>query len=143
MRTARLLVFLPLAFTLSGCPASEPTVTLKGHRYAVEIVNDEPGRERGLMFRDHLEDDRGMWFVFDDLAPRAFWMKNCRIGLDILFFDASYRFVSGAYRVPPCQAADCPSYPSAGPARYVLELNAGVGQKLALKPGDPITPPAP
>ena len=36
--------------------------------------------------------------------------------------------------VPPCSAGDmCPPYPSGGPARYVLELNAGQAEKLKLE----------
>ena len=38
--------------------------------------------------------------------------------------------------VPPCSAGDmCPPYPSGGPARFVLELNAGQAEKLKLKDG--------
>jgi hypothetical protein len=136
-------VLLPFALALAGCPsAAEPNVALKGQRYAVEIVRDPAGRERGLMFREHMDADRGMLFVFDDDEVRSFWMHNTRIPLDILYFDAHARFVSGQFRVPPCLSAQCPSYPSTGPARYVLELNAGVGQKLDLKPGDALKLPA-
>jgi uncharacterized membrane protein (UPF0127 family) len=32
----------------------------------------------------------------------------------------------------------CPSYPSSGPAKYVLELNAGKAEQLGVQPGDPL-----
>ncbi|MNT71360.1 hypothetical protein D3C72_2098380 [compost metagenome] len=42
--------------------------------------------------------------------------------------------------MPPCSAGDrCPPYPSSGPARYVLELNAGQAEKLGLQDGAEIT----
>jgi uncharacterized protein len=64
-------------------------------------------------------------------------MKNTYIALDILYFDENKRLVSAQLDVPPCgEQARCPPYPSAGPARYVLELNAGQSKGLGLKPGD-------
>jgi uncharacterized membrane protein (UPF0127 family) len=77
-----------------------------------------------------------MLFVFDDDAPRAFWMKNTKISLDMLFFNAERKLVSVQHRVPPCVADPCPAYSSGAPARYVLELNGGQAEKLGLTPGD-------
>ncbi|MNV99640.1 hypothetical protein D3C71_1950280 [compost metagenome] len=63
-------------------------------------------------------------------------MKNTKIALDILYFDSERRLVSQQRDVPPCSAGDmCPPYPSGGPARFVLELNAGQAEKLKLKDG--------
>jgi uncharacterized membrane protein (UPF0127 family) len=132
------------ALLLTGCPGSDPnSVRLAGQRYEVELATTDAARERGLMFVEHMPKDHGMLFTYDDAAPRAFWMKNCRIPLDILYFDGDARFVSAQYRVPVCQGQGeyCPNYPSDGAARYVLELNAGVGEALGLKPGAPLTLP--
>ncbi|HZP66036.1 MAG TPA: DUF192 domain-containing protein [Rudaea sp.] len=127
-------------FGLGACSAraAGPSAELKGHRFEIEVAQDDASRERGLMFRDSMPADHGMLFVFDDTAPREFWMKNTRIPLDILYFDASYRLVSMQQRVPPCRSLgfDCPTYPSNAPARYVLELNAGTADKLGVKEGD-------
>jgi len=41
-----------------------------------------------------------------------------------------------AENAKPCRTQRCPSYPSKGPARYVLELNAGKSAELGVKPGD-------
>lgn len=131
---------LCLSGALCACSAlaSGPSVELKGHRFDVEIAADEPSRERGLMFRDEMPADHGMLFLFDDRAERTFWMKNCRMPLDILYFDEKYKLVSVQQRVPPCRSAgnDCPVYPSNGAAQYVLELNAGTADKLGVQPGD-------
>lgn len=135
-----LLMMLLLAGLLSGCVNDGLSrVGLKGQVFRVEVVADEASRQRGLMFREQMPADHGMLFVFPDAAPRQFWMYNTRIPLDILYFDSERGFVSGQYRVPGCgslDAARCPNYPSTGMARYVLELNAGVGAALALVPGD-------
>jgi uncharacterized membrane protein (UPF0127 family) len=128
---------------LSACAAraSGPYVELKGHRFQIEIAADEPSRERGLMFRESMPADHGMLFVFDDAQVRTFWMKNTHIPLDILYFDADYKLLSVQQRVPPClnSGNNCPGYPSEGAARYVLELNAGMADKLGVKSGDALT----
>ena len=77
-----------------------------------------------------------MLFIFANEAPRSFWMKNCRFPLDIFYFDADLELVSVAEDTPPCRSARCPGYPSKGPAKYVLELNAGKAEELGAKPGD-------
>ena len=93
------------------------------------------------MFVREMPADHGMLFVYEHAQPQAFWMKNCYIPLDILYFDGNARFVSAHYNVPVCRGDPCPMYASEKPARYVLELNAGVGRALGLAPGDPLTLP--
>ncbi|MGH8281993.1 MAG: DUF192 domain-containing protein, partial [Gammaproteobacteria bacterium] len=78
-------------------------------------------------------------FMFPDSGPRYFWMKNTLIPLDIIFFDAHKRLINVSADTPPCKADPCPTYASAAPAEYVLELNAGMAAKLGLKPGERFT----
>src|SRR5918998_1318617 len=92
----------------------------------IEIADDTPEQERGLMFRKSLGPNSGMLFVYDDLAHRSFWMKNTYIPLDMIFLDNDLKIIDIKKDVQPCLQEDpCPSYPSAGPAKYVLEVNAG------------------
>lgn len=128
---------LPLALTLAGCASAQGSwVEVSGKRYAVEIADTEAEREQGLMFRDELADGHGMLFLHDREEPLAYWMKNTKIPLDILYFDTGRRLVSQQRDVPPCTLGDaCPPYPSKVPARYVLELNAGQAEQLQLKNG--------
>jgi uncharacterized membrane protein (UPF0127 family) len=134
---------LGLALLLAGCPGGNalPTVEIKGQRYTVEIADTPERQERGLMFRREMPRDHGMLFIFPEARWQSFWMRNCLIPLDILYFDAEGRFVSAHYNAPPCNAEYCPTYPSEGPAKYVLELNGGVGRDLNLVPGDRLTLP--
>ena len=142
MRCVARLVFAALAsLPMTGCGAREPSVELQGERFTVEIADSLEEQVRGLMFVREMPRDRGMLFVYAAPAPQAFWMKNCYIPLDILFFDGNARFVSAHYNVPVCRGDPCPSYASEKPARYVLELNAGVGRALGLAPGDPLKLP--
>ncbi|MFW5926726.1 MAG: DUF192 domain-containing protein [Wenzhouxiangella sp.] len=130
-------LILALAF-LAGCHAGEPWVEVEGKRFYVEIADDDESRARGLMFRDELADNRGMLFIFRQERPRSFWMKNTRIPLDIIYLDGDLRVVSISADTPPCRSRTgrCPGYRSAGPARYVLEINAGQAEALGLARGD-------
>lgn len=131
-----LLLGLIASLPASGCAADEPWVEIKGERYVVEIADDDKERQRGLMHRDRLAGGTGMLFVHAEPERQAYWMKNTRIPLDILYFDASRKLVSVS-NAPPCSLGDrCPPYPSAGAALYVLELNAGEAARLELAPGD-------
>lgn len=123
---------------LAACKAGEPYVEVAGERFIVEIAADEATRAQGLMFRDEMADDRGMFFIFPDQRPRSFWMKNTRIPLDIIYLDRDLRVVSISADTPPCRSRSgrCPNYPSSGPAQYVLEVNAGRAAELGLEPGD-------
>lgn len=135
MRVLCVLFIGLLALSGASC-ASDDWVELSGQRYRVEVADDDAERARGMMFRDRLPDGHGMLFIHDTEAPQAYWMKNTRIPLDILYFDSQRTLVSQQRDVPPCSAGNrCPSYPSDGPARYVLELNAGEAERLKLQDG--------
>lgn len=138
MPSLRCSSLLLAALLLSGCASAQGTwVELKGRRIPVEIADDPEERGRGLMFRDSLPTGHGMLFIHDSPAPQAYWMKNTRIPLDILYFNERLQLVSVQRNVPPCRLGDrCPSYPSVGPAQYVLELNAGEAQTLGVAQGD-------
>lgn len=143
-RVSRCCLLLLLAVLLPACAFDgAKVVELKGNRFLVELALDPETRAKGLMHRDSMPERHGMLFVFPFESRQAFWMKNTRIPLDILYFNRDRGFVSAAYRTPACSAGDrCPSYPSEGPALYVLELNAGVGAALNLSPGDQIELPS-
>ena len=135
-------VALTLAFAASGCAqqAKNPWAEINGKRFTIELADTPELRERGLMFRRELATDAGMLFIHDDMGPIAYWMKNTYIPLDILYFDNEKKLVSAQLNVLPCgEQIQCPIYPSAGPAQYVLEVNAGLAETLQLKPGDALS----
>jgi uncharacterized membrane protein (UPF0127 family) len=123
-------------FAAAACAKGGPYVELKGHRYSIEFAENESSREYGLMNRTEMADDHGMLFVFDNDEPRAFWMKNTKIPLDMIFIDKNRKVVSIKHDAPPCVTERCPAFMSEGPVRYVLELNGGQAAKLGLSAGD-------
>ncbi|QWT20090.1 DUF192 domain-containing protein [Bacillus sp. NP157] len=130
-----------LLFAAHGATATDaPSVSLHGTTFTTEFATSDAQREHGLMDRAHMDAQHSMLFIFADDEPRSFWMKNTLIPLDILYFDKSRHLVAMQLNAQPCKGEPCALYPSGNqPARYVLELNAGVAGKLGLKLGDELT----
>jgi uncharacterized membrane protein (UPF0127 family) len=78
-----------------------------------------------------------MLFVFPTAEELTFWMKNTKIPLDVLFFDAQGKFVSLQTMVP-CISEPCVTYPSNGMAQYALEVNAGFAKAQGIGAGSSI-----
>jgi len=100
----------------------------------VEIVATPATRNRGLMFREALDADHGMLFIFPDEQPRSFWMRNTRIPLSIAYADSVGRIVHIADMKPFSER----SVPSGAPARYALEMERGWFVRHGVRPGDTI-----
>lgn len=105
------------------------------HAFQVEIADDEAERQRGLMFRPPLADDRGMLFEFAEAEEQSFWMHNTPSSLDILYIAPDGRIVSIARNTTP--NSDTP-IPSNGAANGVLELRAGRAAEISADPGDQV-----
>ena len=146
--TRRFILACMAALTLAGCAAKAPVgpdgqplerlaiVTASGeHAFWVEIADEEPERQRGLMFRPPLADDRGMLFQWpgDPAGEKSFWMRNTPSSLDILYINPQGRIVSIATHTTPFSEAPIPSN---GAVNGVLELRAGVADQIGAKPGD-------
>lgn len=114
-------------------PVKTPTGTL----IQAELADTALKRAQGLMFREHIADDRGMLFIFGDAQPWTFWMKNTKIPLDIIWMDAKKTIIHIERNVPICTRQDdgCPQYHSDEGALYVLELGAGRAAALQLQRG--------
>lgn len=100
---------------------------------AIEIADTPYEIETGLMYRTSMKNTQGMLFIFEDVRPRYFYMKNTQLPLDIIFLDADKKVVSFAKNAVPL---DETSLPSGVPAKYVLEVNAGWVDGWSIEPGD-------
>ena len=99
----------------------------------IEIADDDEQRATGLMYRDKMDENQGMLFIFEDAAPRYFWMKNTYISLDIIYIGADKKIVSVQKSAVPLSEESLPSYKE---SMYVVEVNAGFFDKYGLKVGD-------
>ena len=134
-----LLIFL-LIF-LSNCAKNPNQIVIDNGKNLikinVEIADDDNTRMKGLMFREKLEENNGMLFVFEEGDYQTFWMKNTLIPLDIIFIDKGMKIVDIKYAVP-CQKDPCILYKSSKSAKYVLEMNGNFTTRNSIKPGDKI-----
>jgi uncharacterized membrane protein (UPF0127 family) len=79
------------------------------------------------MHRRRMSGHDGMLFVYAYASSHSFWMGNCHYPLDIAFFDADGKFlnVCAAKTYPDPKVDDGGRAPSAGDAKFVLEVNLG------------------
>ncbi len=99
----------------------------------IEIADDDYQTETGLMYRQSMTQNQAMLFVFKNMQPRSFYMKNTQIPLDIIYFNAEKEIVSIQKNAKPL---DETSLPSQAASQYVLEVNAGLSDKWKLEKGD-------
>ena len=103
----------------------------------LEVAKTTEQQAMGLMYRTDLPDDRGMLFEFKPARWVNFWMKNCKISLDMIFIRDG---VVTAIEVsaPPCTADPCPTYGPDTAVDRVIELRGGRAAELGVKVGDRI-----
>lgn len=99
----------------------------------IEIADSDSSRMRGMMQRESIPDDWGMLFIFPNEEERGFWMANTPMALDLMFISADSTIINIARYVQPMSAE---TVPSDGPARFVLEVEAGYTDSIGIVEGD-------
>ncbi|MBI4164096.1 MAG: DUF192 domain-containing protein [Candidatus Aenigmarchaeota archaeon] len=103
--------------------------------FNVEVADTPIKRTIGLMNRTALPEKSGMLFIFDQEGIQGFWMKNTLIPLDMVFISADKKITHIQRNAQPCKTLDCQIYSSEKPAKYVVEINGGLADKLGIKEG--------
>lgn len=158
LRNSKLLVFLLLLITINySCKevkqrskVTQVEITFKKEgellllkasndslikQINIEIADDDYQTQTGMMYRKSMKDTQGMLFVFPDSQYRYFYMRNTEIPLDIIYIGENKTIVSIQKNAKPFEET---SLPSEGPAKYVLEINAGLSTEWNLEKGDKI-----
>jgi D-glycero-beta-D-manno-heptose-7-phosphate kinase len=138
-----LLAFGLVATVASASAAPEPLrhdidVHLNGHTFAVQVAQSVAEFETGLMHREQIPPNQGMWFGFNQPFPVTMWMKGCLTSLDMVFIKQQ-RVQAVLHNLPPCQSEPCPYYHSTEPVDGVLELPGGTALRLKLQPGQMVS----
>ena len=111
-------------------------IKIGSHTIAVEIADNEEKRAHGLMFREKMDRDAGMLFIFDDEIQRAFWMQNTLIPLSIAYFSRAKILNEVIDMQPAVMGVTRPkTYPSKSKAMYALEMNIGWFERNKIRPG--------
>ena len=88
----------------------------------LDIADTEDKRAFGLMYKTHMDNNRGMLFVWKDSQIRTFWMANTFLNLDLFFIDDKWT-ITDIYR--NAKAMDKTSIKSKEKVKFVLELQTG------------------
>ncbi len=100
----------------------------------MEIADDPYERSRGLMYRSHLPEDRGMLFIFPYPQRLSFWMKNTYVPLSIAYIGSDW-VIREIYDLEPLNERPVVSK---YPAQYALEVNRGWFERHGVEVGDTV-----
>jgi len=130
-------VFLGLALGGLACAESEAKAIkakIGDKIYTFEVADTVWERSRGLMLREKIDKDSGMFFVFDRADYVKFHMANTSIPLDIAFIDSDFTILE----IRKMQPLNAKPILSGAKVQYALEVNRGFFIKVGLKVGDRI-----
>jgi uncharacterized membrane protein (UPF0127 family) len=120
--------------------ATLPTVLLKSGNVELlaEVAKSDAEKTCGLMFRQALDDGKGMIFVYYDDSKLTFWMKNTLVPLSV-----GYLSSEGVIReILDMQPLSLAPVPSSHYVRYALEVPQGWFGRAGLSVGDKFELPA-
>lgn len=101
----------------------------------VEIAKNFFEISKGLMYRDFLSKNSGMFFIFPEPCQLHFWGKNTKISLDIAFIDKDLK-ICEFYIIKPFDKNLISSISKN--LMYALEVNLGWFSENQIKIGDKI-----
>ena len=100
----------------------------------IEIPNNIRDFNLGLMFRESLEENSGMLFIFDEVAEQSFHMSETRIPLDIAFIKEDGTIES----IKQLEPLEETPVSSDGEVLCALEVNRGWFEENDVEVGDQI-----
>lgn len=111
------------------------TIHVGAQRLRVEIADTPLRRQRGLMGRRSMPEDRGMLFIFHGPVPperAAFWMKDTTLPLSIAFIGEDGRI----FQVEDMRPLTTDRVRPRRPVIAALEVNRGWFERNGVGPGD-------
>lgn len=111
-------------------------VELNGYDFKTEIADTEYERAQGLSGRQALCSECAMLFVFNKKDTHSFWMKDMKFDLDMLWI-AGDEIMQIDKNVSASKGINETKI-SKFPVDKVLEINAGISDKIGVKVGDKV-----
>lgn len=109
-------------------------IYIKNIKLVVDIADEPHEQTRGLSGREYMNKNEGMIFIFSKPTIPAFWMKEMRFALDMIWIDADNTIIGIQKNVLP--ETFPVTFTPASSIKYVLEVNAGWSDKNNIGPGD-------
>lgn len=117
-----LLLFFVSFNGLSYQKFSIQEMELNGKRYNIEIADTNKRRRQGLMYRQQLEKNAGMLFIYSRPGDYRIWMKNTLIPLAVIWLDEQAILIDKKI-LYPCRSNNCPVTAASAASKYILELH--------------------
>jgi hypothetical protein len=158
-QTKKIIFFVALALLSSACnkqseqgaPAPSPAynynrqLQIGGQILIVEIATTFAEMEQGLSGRNSMRNNEGMLFDFDKETTPAFWMKDMKFSIDLIWInknkivgitaDVPYQIQDESLKI---KGATLPQYTPPSAVDNVLEVNAGWAKKNNIRIGDEV-----
>lgn len=126
-------------FFLTNLLPKKTTVTIDKQTFSVSVAKSNLDKEKGLSNQSSLPQNQGMLFPFEKEDYYAFWMRNMKFAIDIIFINKNHIVTIYQNVQPPKSASEgLLIYKTEEPANMVLEINAGLSQKYNFKKGDEV-----
>lgn len=101
--------------------------------FDIEIVQKDEEIMRGLKFRDQMQGNQAMLFIFEHIDYHSFWMQDTYLSLDMVFIDDDLKVIHIEKGTTPFSEEQI--FPP-GPNKYVLELLATSADKNNIQEKD-------
>lgn len=130
-----LVISAVIFYSVTGGKTKE--ITVGDAIFKVRIADNPASRSLGLSGTGILKENEGMLFLFSEEEIQKFWMKDMKFPIDIIWIKGNtvVGIIMGA---EPEEGPDYTIYSSPEPVDKVLEINAGLSQRLGIKIGDVI-----
>ena len=132
-----LVASLGLAWLAQAQQPQLPLLELSAgmHRIEAELAATSASRQTGMMQRAIMPSQRGMLFVFPEVAKHCMWMRNTLLPLSVAFLDETGRIINIEDMQPKTENNHC----ATKPARFALEMNLGWFKSRGIGAGFVIT----
>jgi len=122
--------------TTSSNGYRQVSVTVNGVELVADVAANNTQRTKGLAVKDHLNENESMLFVFSSAANQAFWMKDMKFPIDIIWMDVNKTVIHIEHSLEPCSTIGyCQTYNPGADSLYVLETVAGFADRHGVTEG--------
>lgn len=114
-------------------------VTIHDTNFSLYAPETPEGLQKGLAVFKELPQNEGMVFRGLPVGTQAFWMKDMKFDIDIIWVNKDNKVVHVVYDASKDSYPTRFENPADQPSAYVIELNAGVAEKHGIAPGSSVT----
>ncbi len=116
------------------------SVKIKDLIIHVDLAITSDQQAKGLSIKNTLNDSEGMLFPFNTPGEYAFWMKDMKFPIDIIWINSNHEIVHIEKNIQPCIFfLLCNSYFPHANSKYVLEVNSNYTTKNNIAVGDKVS----